>query len=91
VVFMVQADGELDRPPGAVDEMAALRAALDACLAGAGHHSRILVARAAEALDDLRDQLAYADSLVAEQQARIIGLYDLFTGREGDGHGGRLG
>ena len=64
-------------------EVAGLRAAVDACLARAGRHSRILVARAAEALDDLREEFAHADSLIAEQQARIGKLYNLFTGSEG--------
>jgi hypothetical protein len=64
-------------------ELAALRAAIDAVLARAGDHSRILVAQAAEALDGLRAQLAHADNLIAEQQARFAELYKLFTGWEG--------
>ena len=65
-------------------ELAGLRAAVDAYLAGVGHRSRVLVARAAEALDELRAELAHADRVVAEQQARIGELYELFTGRDGD-------
>ena len=64
-------------------ELVMLRSAIDACLAGADHHSRILVARAAQALDELRTELAHADRLIAEQQARIAGLYKLFTGWDG--------
>ncbi len=72
--------------PGCLDpaEVLALRAAIGAFLARAGHHSRTLVARAAEALDDLRDELAHADRLIAEQQDRIAKLDHLFTGWEGD-------
>ena len=66
-------------------EVAALRTAIDACSARAGHRSRILVAQAAEALDDLREELAQAERLIAEQQARIEKLYDLFTGWEDPG------
>jgi hypothetical protein len=80
---MVQAEGPLDRRSGALAEMAGLGAALDAGLGGTGD-PRVLVARTAEALDDLRDALARAESLVAEQQARISALYELYTGREGD-------
>ena len=65
-------------------ELSALRAAIDACLVGAGHHSRILVARAGEALDDLREELAAAERLIAAQQARMKELYDLFTSPEAD-------
>ena len=35
-------------------------------------------------LAGLRAELAHADRLVAEQQARIGKLYELFTGRDGD-------
>jgi hypothetical protein len=66
-------------------EIAALRAAVDALLARAHPHCQSLVARAAEALDDLREELARADGLIAEQQERIGGLYELFGGREGEG------
>ncbi len=81
---MAQAHEEVNHLPGAVAEIAALRAAIDACLARAGHHARVRVARAAEALDDLRHQLGHTDRLIAEEQARIVKLYDLFTGPEGD-------
>jgi hypothetical protein len=64
-------------------ELAALRTAIDVYLAGASHHSLALVAQAAEALDELRAELAHADRLVAEQQVRIGRLYELFTGRDG--------
>ena len=64
-------------------ELAALRAAIDGYLAGAGHQSLILVARAAQALDELRAELSHADSLIAGQQARLAPLYGLFTGRAG--------
>jgi hypothetical protein len=47
-------------------ELVMPRSAIDACLAGAGHHSRILVARAAQALDELRTELIHADRLIAE-------------------------
>jgi hypothetical protein len=60
-------------------EIAALRAAIDACFAGAAYHSRVLVARAAQALDELRAELAHADSLIAEQQSRIENFYELLT------------
>ncbi len=72
--------------PGRLDpaEVVALRAAIGAFLARTGHHSRTLVARAAEALDDLRDELDHTDRLIAEQQDRIRKLYKLFTGWEGD-------
>jgi hypothetical protein len=65
-------------------DVAALRAIVDACLAGASDHSRTLVARAASALDDLRSELAEADRLIAGQQARLAELYELFAGWDGD-------
>jgi hypothetical protein len=66
-------------------EFAALRTAIDGYLARAGRHARILVARAAQALDELRAELAQADRLVADQQARIGELYELLPG---DGRSG---
>ena len=37
---------------------------------------------AAQALDELRSELAHADRLIAEQQAGVAKLYELFTDRE---------
>jgi hypothetical protein len=65
-------------------EVAALQAAVDACLARAGHQSRTQVARAAEALDKLRAELADADALIAEQQARMGKIYELLRVWDGD-------
>jgi hypothetical protein len=64
-------------------ELAGLRAAVDAYLARAGQHSRVVIARAAQALDDLREALAHADRLIAEAQARIGDVYDALSS-EGD-------
>jgi hypothetical protein len=60
-------------------ELAGLRGAVDAYLARAGDHSRSILARAAQALDELRAELAHADRLVAEEQARLERLYELCT------------
>ena len=65
-------------------ELAALQATIDAYVTRIGLCSRALVAQAAQALEELRTQLADADRLVGEQQARIADLYKLFTGEDGD-------
>ena len=45
--------------------------------------SRVVVAGAAIALDELREALAHADRLIAEAQARIGDVYDVLPS-EGD-------
>ncbi len=41
--------------------------------------TRAVLARAAQALDELRDALAHADRLIAQQQHQLGELYDLLT------------
>ena len=55
------------------------RAQVQACV---GQDCRVVVARAAQALDELRDALAHVDRLIAEQQRRLEEVYEPFTARE---------
>ena len=55
------------------------QAEVQAC---AGRDCRVVVARAAQALDELRDALAHVDRLIAEQQHRLEELYEPFTARD---------
>jgi hypothetical protein len=63
-------------------ELSPLRAAAGAYLARAGRHYRV-VARAAQALDELREALAHADRLIAGALTRIGDVYDALPS-EGD-------
>jgi hypothetical protein len=56
---------------------------VDVYLTRAGQHSRVVVAGAAQALDEVREALAHADRLIAEAQVRIGEVYDVLPS-EGD-------
>ena len=65
-------------------ELAVLRTVIDRYVTRAARHSRILVAQAAQALDELRAELAHAERAIAEHQARIGQLYKLFPDPDAD-------
>jgi hypothetical protein len=69
----------IGRPAVSVEpaELARLRVAIEVYLAQAGRDARVIIAGAAQALDELREALAHADRLVAEAQGRIGEIYDL--------------
>ena len=48
----------------------------------AEEEARSVLARVAQALDELRDALAHVDRLIAEQQRRLEKLYEPFTARD---------